>query len=543
VDPVAAQAEQRVGEEIAGKYQLERLLGAGGMGAVYEAVHRFTHRRVAVKLMHPSFGRSKLAAERFLREAQAPGTIGHPGIVEVLDGGQDEDGSLYLVLELLEGETLAGAMKAGALDVQRLGAIALELLDALGAAHEAGFVHRDIKPDNVFLTPAGAEEPLVKLLDFGVAGVLAEAGKPRLTVKGAVLGTPLYMSPEQALGHAVDARSDLWSVGAVMYQALAGCAPFGGDSIAALLVSISQQQHVPLDARRPEVPVRLAMVVERALEKKSENRWQSAQEMAEALRSALEHARRPRDGGGPALAPPPAAVAPTTPLGERVESVQGWPWGVIAAAVLVIGLAVGVGAWTVGRGGRVAHAAAKLARPTAEVAEPSPIAEAPPRPTPGTASAPHPAATLPAAPRAAVPLPAAQQPPTAQSAPAAPVAVSPPSSAPGTVAPVRPLDSAVLSGVLQAHQPELQRCYENAVVASMGEPGSSAAAALAKVRLDVVLAIAPSGKIDRVVVNGQAPAELKQCATAAITGWTFPASDRASDLSFPVVFQRELVPP
>src|SRR6185295_10996356 len=126
-----ARAEQRVGDTIAGKYTLDRLLGSGGMGAVYEAVHQFTQRRVAVKLMHAHIARSKVAAERFLREAQAPGSIGHSGIVEVLDGGRDEDGSLYLVLELLEGETLAAAIKAQALDVQAIGYVALELLDAL----------------------------------------------------------------------------------------------------------------------------------------------------------------------------------------------------------------------------------------------------------------------------------------------------------------------------------------------------------------------------------------------------------------------------
>src|SRR5262245_26332381 len=129
--------EERIGSEVAGKYQLLRLLGEGGMGAVYEAVHAFTQRSVAVKLMQPGFARSSIAAERFLREAQAPSTIGHPGIVEVLDGGHDADGSLYLVLELLQGETLAEAIKARRLAQKELCAIVLELLSALAAAHEA----------------------------------------------------------------------------------------------------------------------------------------------------------------------------------------------------------------------------------------------------------------------------------------------------------------------------------------------------------------------------------------------------------------------
>ena len=134
----AARAELKVGTRVARKYQLVRLLGCGGMGAVYEAVHEFTHRRVAVKLMHPSFARSGLAAERFLREAQAPSTIGHAGIVEVLDGGYDTDDSLYLVLEYLEGKTLSVPMKAGPMSPQEIGPLALELLDALAAAHDSG---------------------------------------------------------------------------------------------------------------------------------------------------------------------------------------------------------------------------------------------------------------------------------------------------------------------------------------------------------------------------------------------------------------------
>ena len=144
-------AQERVGDQIAGRYRLLRLLGAGGMGAVYEALHEFTQRRVAVKLMHPHFARSAQAAERFVREARAPSSIGHPGIVEVLDGGRAEDGSLYLVLELLEGETLAARMRDRRMSPAELATIAIELLDALQAAHAAGFVHRDIKPENVFL--------------------------------------------------------------------------------------------------------------------------------------------------------------------------------------------------------------------------------------------------------------------------------------------------------------------------------------------------------------------------------------------------------
>ena len=154
-----AEPRSRVGEVLAGKFQLERLLGSGGMGAVYEALHAFTQRRVAVKLMHPTIARSKVAAERFLREARAPGSIGHAGIVEVLDGGYAEDGTLYLVMEVLHGETLAASLRQKRMHLQEIAAIVLELLDILEAAHQAGFVHRDIKPENVFLETAAEGDP------------------------------------------------------------------------------------------------------------------------------------------------------------------------------------------------------------------------------------------------------------------------------------------------------------------------------------------------------------------------------------------------
>jgi len=288
-----AEPRSRVGEVLAGKYHLERLLGSGGMGAVYEALHAFTQRRVAVKLMHPSIARSKVAAERFLREARAPGSIGHEGIVEVLDGGHAEDGSLYLVMEVLHGETLQAALRKKRIHLQEIAAIVLELLDILEAAHEAGFVHRDIKPENVFLEAAGEGEITVKLLDFGVAGVIEQSDRersadPKLTRAGAVLGTPLYMSPEQALGRSVDARADLWSVGALLYQALAGAPPYGGNSFQALVVSISTQEHTPIGVLRPDLPPRVHAVVERALRKDPDKRWSSAREMAGALAAAVE---------------------------------------------------------------------------------------------------------------------------------------------------------------------------------------------------------------------------------------------------------------
>jgi serine/threonine-protein kinase len=534
-----ARAEQRVGDTIAGKYTLDRLLGSGGMGAVYAAVHQFTQRRVAVKLMHANVARSKVAAERFLREAQAPGSIGHPGIVEVLDGGRDDDGSLYLVLELLEGETLAAAIKAEALDVQAVGYVALELLDALAAAHKAGFVHRDIKPENVFLVP-DVEAPLVKLLDFGVAGVLAE-DNPGLTVAGAVLGTPLYMSPEQAMGRRVDARSDLWSVGAVMYQALSGRPPFGGDSFQALVVSISTREHLPLSALRPDVPVRIAQVVERALHKDVAQRWQSAAEMAEALHRALEHAKRarvvPQDPAAPRV--PQAALRASQDGAARAHvdraGAPRW-WPLAAALIVAFGAAA---AWMLTR--QQAHdtreSLASLQQSAASLQQRD---AAPPRasqPTPAQANtetrepaAPaHPAqpASAPAAPAQAV---------AARPVPAQPVAAQPaahPSTTP----------AAALGAVLAAHQGELEGCYREAMVAMMMQPGAADAPAPGPLRIDVELAITAAGDVHDVTLRGAAPGDMQRCATTAMRSWRFPGSDTGTSVSFPVVFQPTVVKP
>lgn len=277
------QARARVGQLIASKYRLERLLGAGGMGAVYAATHEFTKRKVAVKLMHEGFATSSMFAERFIREAQAPSAIGHPSIVEVLDGGFDESGALYLVLEMLHGETLGDIEPP--LDVPELVDAVVQLLEALGAAHKAGFVHRDIKPDNVFITRDSAGRRKVKLLDFGVAGLRESAENNQLTQTGTILGTPTFMSPEQAKGERVDQRSDLWAVGAILYEALAGRAPYEAETYNAVIVSIVTREHVPLERVRPDLPRALLEVIERALRKDTSVRWQSAEQMAKALRA------------------------------------------------------------------------------------------------------------------------------------------------------------------------------------------------------------------------------------------------------------------
>ncbi|MFI5298360.1 MAG: serine/threonine-protein kinase, partial [Polyangiales bacterium] len=219
------------GALLGGRYRVGRLLGAGGMGAVYEAMQEDLGRRVAIKVLLPEVIASSDDAEalrRFAREARAAAALHHPNIVAVTDFSPgDATAPAFLVMELLQGRSVARAiMDEGRLGPERVVTIAIQILAALETAHAAGLVHRDIKPDNVFLVPvtgaAGGE--LVKVLDFGIAKLARGGGATSsgLTATGAVLGTPAYMSPEQARGRDVDARSDLYAVGALMYHALSG---------------------------------------------------------------------------------------------------------------------------------------------------------------------------------------------------------------------------------------------------------------------------------------------------------------------------------
>lgn len=277
-------AMRLVGGRIGGKYEVSRVLGIGGMGAVYDARHAYTGRRVAVKVLGPDYASSHDAVERFLQEAQAPSSIGHPNIVEVLDAGEDPQHGLYVVLEYLEGEDLEAAVERGDMDLRTMLAVTAQLLDALAAAHARGFVHRDIKPANVFLTRNRDGSLRVKLLDFGIAKNVARG----LTVGNAVMGTPHYMAPEQAQGHPVDARADLWAVGAVLFHALAGVPPYDGDNPNVIMVAIIMGEVPSLRRLRPDLSKALLDVVEHALTKDLGARWQSAPQMAAALAEAPE---------------------------------------------------------------------------------------------------------------------------------------------------------------------------------------------------------------------------------------------------------------
>jgi serine/threonine-protein kinase len=275
----SSQIDARAGTTLEGKYRLVRRLGGGGMGAVYEASHVLTGRRVAVKVMRADLRIDPAMTERFFREAQASAWIGHPNIVEVLDMGVDPlDGSPYIVQEFLPGQDLRWVLdKRGVLEPREALELLAPVMSALVAAHRKGIVHRDVKPENIFLVrgPSGTIVP--KLIDFGIAKVADGAlESARLTRTGMAMGTPLYMSPEQAVGeHEVDAQTDVWAIGVVLFELLAGRPPFEASNYNAVLARVLSGPIPRLDAVAPNVPTALADVVATALERDPNLRYPS----------------------------------------------------------------------------------------------------------------------------------------------------------------------------------------------------------------------------------------------------------------------------
>ena len=254
------------------------------MGVVYAAVQEGLGRHVAVKLLDPRLAEDRVQLERFKREAEVVAALGHPNIVQVTDF-HESDTQPFLVMELLHGESLAVCLaREQVLTAQRTAFIAAQLLSALGAAHRAGVVHRDIKPDNIFLLSDAAIPDTVKVLDFGIAKLAPTGNSAKLTTTGAMLGTPAFMAPEQARGaEDVDARADIYAVGATMYQALTGKMPHEASSIPALLFAIVEKIPVSLRELRPDLPADLVAVVERAMAKNRDGRFPDAASMRAAL--------------------------------------------------------------------------------------------------------------------------------------------------------------------------------------------------------------------------------------------------------------------
>jgi serine/threonine-protein kinase len=410
-------ARTREGDTVAGRYEVLRAMGSGAMGALYEALDTRVSRHVAIKFLSPRFAYDEAVRERFSREAHALGRIRHDHVCGVSDHGITGDGVPFIVMELLEGEPLSAVLdREGHLSPERAIHIMLEVLAALGAAHALGIVHRDLKPHNIFMTRTSMGDARAKLIDFGIAKFLDEDAT--MTQEGTTIGSPVYMSPEQVNGETkrIDHRTDIWAVGVILYECVAGVPPFSGGSLHELFANILLKPPRPLLDVAPWLPPALEPVVLKALRKDIAARYADVAELAAALRAVgVEHtpehhgspgaptsssgrtdreaATRPFDPARP-CSPSDVAYAETAVdpfeetgfAGSRPESGSAgtsaarmspptWAWSVIVAvgALAVLGGIVGVVALQ--RNGSEAQAGA---RPGVEAAGERPTNAPPP---------------------------------------------------------------------------------------------------------------------------------------------------------------------
>ncbi len=314
-------AEALVGTTLADRYRIEELLGTGGMGAVYRGQHIHMKKNVAVKVLHREMTYLPEVVARFEREAVAAARIEHPNVAGATDFGRIEGGAFYLVLEFVEGTSLRDLLKEhGALNVPLALHISRQMADALSAAHAAEIVHRDLKPDNVMLIEREGDPHFVKVLDFGIAKVSTDEAGPALTQLGSVFGTPEYMSPEQASGTPVDARSDLYTLGILLYEMLSGNSPFDDEDMVVVLTRQMTMGPAPLP---PSVPADVQALVARMLCKDADERVQTAAELV-AQFDALLHSTPDPGHASPSAAvgspPPPSMEASSVQYGDTVLS-------------------------------------------------------------------------------------------------------------------------------------------------------------------------------------------------------------------------------
>jgi serine/threonine-protein kinase len=432
-----------------GNYRVVSKLGEGGMGAVYLAEHPLIGKKVALKVLHEEYSANQDVVARFFNEARAVNDIQHPNIVDIIDYGvvqtQTGPGFVYFIMEFLGGEALASLIqRESPIPPERAFHIGVQVADALAASHQKGIIHRDLKPDNIYLIPRGREKDFVKVLDFGIAKLTGDAPGSRRTRTGIVMGTPAYMSPEQCEGKGnIDARTDVYALGIVLYEMITGRVPFAGEGYGEVLVQhLTKRPERPTTARGA-VPPYVEAVIMKSLEKRREDRFQTMEELIEALRDpqafidargGLDAFYRP-DAGGPvgqtavmtpggARTPypmgapatpglgvprpataPGAAAAPSSPALDAISAApprSKLPL-VIGGAVVLLAAVGGILAMTLGKGGGDKPGAAQAAVPGADRTPPpadtTPTPpEAPPKAPPGSPEAapdtPPPAASV-----------------------------------------------------------------------------------------------------------------------------------------------------
>jgi len=327
------------GVKLNDRYRLVTCIGSGGMAMVYEGLDMLLERRVAVKVLRHRFAGDPEFLERFQREARAAASLDHPNIVTVFDVGRDGDRH-YIVMEYVDGQDLKTLIRQrGRLDVAQAVDVATQVARGVGHAHQAGFIHRDIKPQNVLIT----QEGMAKVVDFGIARALSESG---LTDSDTVWGSPIYFAPEQAAGEKPTPASDVYSIGIVMYEMLAGSPPFRADNPTALAMKHLREEPPPLLARNPQVPPRLEWIVRKILSKEPAARYRTAEQLAHVLEDYRLQVEQPT-GWQPAVTAAPShevsvespSASEPVPVHAGALSVDGWTWVLtVIAFVAVVGL-------------------------------------------------------------------------------------------------------------------------------------------------------------------------------------------------------------
>ncbi|MEX2271283.1 MAG: serine/threonine-protein kinase [Vicinamibacterales bacterium] len=325
LEPVESREDKLIGTILDGKYRLDSFLSRGGMGAVFRGTHVMLGRPVAVKMINPDLVTSSEIVRRFQREARAATQLQHPNIVDVYDLGQTPDGTLYIVMELVSGASLKDAIRtSGSVEPARIVRILGEVCDGLAQAHRRKIIHRDLKPQNIMLTVDASGAETAKIVDFGIAKTFEPDANTQLTAMGSTLGTPHYMSPEQATGNVVDGRSDIYSLGIILYEMLTGEVPFTDPSLPSVLVKHMTEPPQPPSLRRPDlsVPPALEAIALRCLAKDPAQRFENVEAMGAALRRAVPARDVDQTTIALGVSGPAATDAPTIPLSAAAAAAR-----------------------------------------------------------------------------------------------------------------------------------------------------------------------------------------------------------------------------